>query len=251
MTLFELEHPDRLALFLDFDGTLVEIAERPDAVQLAHTTRETLNRLQRSLDGALAIVTGREIEAIDAMLAPFRCPVAGVHGLTRRDAAGRAHAAMVETAFLDEAQLRLERLARTEIGLLVERKSHAIAIHYRGRPDLEHDCLEAMETIARLDDRVHLVRGKMVVEARPTGGNKGMAVADFMTEPPFAGRQPLFAGDDVTDEDAFQVVNRQGGLTLKIGPGETSARYRIADTAAFLVWLSETADTLERGHTIG
>jgi trehalose 6-phosphate phosphatase len=250
MTLFELKHPDRLALFLDFDGTLVEIAEKPEAVQLAETTRETLTRLQRALDGALAIVTGRDIEMIDAMLAPFRCPVAGVHGLTRRDALGRAHGAMVETTFLDEAERRLERLTRTEVGLLVERKSHAIAIHYRGRADLEHACLEVMEAVARLDDRVRLVRGKMVVEARPAGGDKGMAVADFMMEPPFAGRQPLFAGDDVTDEDAFEVVNRRGGLTLKIGPGETCAQYRIADTASFLAWLAETADALEKGDAI-
>jgi len=251
MTLFELKHPDRLALFLDFDGTLVEIAEKPDAVQLSDTTRQTLSRLHRSLDGALAIVTGREIEIIDAMLAPFRCPVAGVHGLTRRDSSGRAHTAAVETTFLDEAERRLQLLACNETGLLVERKSHSIAIHYRCRPDLEHACLDVMEAIARLDGRVHLVRGKMVVEARPTGGDKGTAVAEFMMEQPFAGRQPLFAGDDVTDEDAFQFVNRRGGLTLKIGPGETSARYRLADTAAFLVWLSETADTLEKGHDIG
>jgi trehalose 6-phosphate phosphatase len=250
MTPFELEHPERLALFLDFDGTLVEIAEKPDAVQLAETTRETLTRLQRSLGGALAIVTGRDIEMIDAMLAPFRCPVAGVHGLTRRDALGRAHGAMVESNFLDEAERRLQQLARTEVGLLVERKSHAIAIHYRSRADLEHMCLEVMEGIARLDDRVRLVRGKMVIEARPTGGDKGMAVADFMMEAPFAGRRPLFAGDDVTDEDAFEVVNRRGGLTLKIGPGETRAQHRIANTASFLAWLAEMADALEKGNAI-
>ncbi len=251
MTLLELTHPHRLALFLDFDGTLVEIAEKPDAVRLAETTRVTLARLQRTLDGALAIITGREIEVIDAMLSPFRCPVAGVHGLTRRDAVGRAHATAVDTAFLDQAERRLEQLARPEAGLLVERKSHAIAIHYRGRPDLEHACIEAMEAIAQLDDRVRLVRGKMVVEARPSGGDKGTAVAEFMTEAPFAGRRPLFVGDDVTDEDAFEVVNRLGGLTLKIGPGKTHAQHRVADTAAFLAWLDDIADTLEKGRTIG
>ncbi len=242
--------PRKLAMFLDFDGTLVEIADKPHAVQLKATTRATLERLQLALGGALAIVTGREIEVIDAILSPFRCPVAGVHGLTRRDAMGRAHSKIVEANFLDAAERRLESLAAAHPGLLVERKSHAIAIHYRGAPGLEHACLGAMEAVVHLDGNVRLIRGKMVIEARPSGGDKGTAVADFMEEPPFAGRQPLFAGDDVTDEDAFAVVNRLGGVTLKIGPGETQAQHRLADTAEFLAWLAETAATLEKGHAV-
>jgi len=238
-------------MFLDFDGTLVEIAEKPDAVRLAQTTRETLSRLQAALDGALAIVTGREIEVIDQMLSPFRCPVAGVHGLTRRDAAGRAHAKTVTTQFLEVGLKRLTGLADRHPGLLVERKSHAIAIHYRGNPALESACLAAMEEIAALDDDVRLIRGKMVIEARPAGGDKGTAIADFMKEAPFMGRQPLFAGDDITDEDAFDVVNRLNGITLKIGNGETRARHRLTDTAAFLAWLEQTADSLQKGHSVG
>jgi len=251
MTPPTLKDPRDIAMFLDFDGTLVEIAETPDAVRLADTTRATLTRLQILLDGALAVVTGREIAVVDAMLAPFRCPVAGVHGLTRRDAGGETHDTHVTACLLDVTEQKLRALAARNPGLLVERKSHAIAIHYRGNPALGPMCLAAMEEIARLDDQVRLVKGKMVIEAHPTGSDKGTAVADFMGEPPFAGRRPFFAGDDVTDEDAFRVVNGLDGITLKIGGGESSARFRMSDTAAFLRWLGHTAETLERGHRIG
>ncbi|MGD9803614.1 MAG: trehalose-phosphatase [Hyphomicrobiaceae bacterium] len=240
-----------LAMFLDFDGTLVEIAETPDAVHLADRTRQTLVRLQDLLDGALAIVTGREIAVIDDMLFPFRCPVAGVHGLTRRDAAGQLHTKSVAAGFLDAAEQRLTTLAARHPKLLVERKSRAIAIHYRGNPSLEAICLAAMEEIAGLDDQVRLVRGKLVIEARPSGGDKGTAVADFMEERPFTGRRPLFAGDDITDEDAFRIVNNLDGLTLKIGNDESGARYKLRDTAAFLEWLEQTAVTLQKGKSLG
>jgi trehalose 6-phosphate phosphatase len=143
------------------------------------------------LGGALAIVTGRESDVVDAMLSPFRCPVAGVHGLTRRDANGQAHARHVAAGFLDAAEEQLESLAARNPGLLVERKSHAIAIHYRGNPSLEGACLAAMAQIAELDDQVRLVRGKMVIEARPVGGDKGTAVAVLIGDPPITGG-PIF-----------------------------------------------------------
>lgn len=251
MTLPKLTKPSAVALFLDFDGTLVEITDRPEGVLVGDATRATLFRLQTLLSGAVAIITGRDIETIDLMLAPFRCPVAGVHGLTRRDAEGRAYARAIEPLFLDAAADLLASLAVREPGLIVERKSHAIALHYRARPELEAVCAQAMEDVARLTDGVRLLRGKMVIEARPGGGNKGTAVADFLSEPPFAGRIPIFAGDDVTDEDAFVLVNARGGDTVKIGPGETHARHRLPDTAAFLAWLHRIADQLEKGGRIG
>jgi trehalose 6-phosphate phosphatase len=251
MTLPMLIDPRGLAMFLDFDGTLVEIAAKPDAVRLRETTRATLTRLQRLLGGALAIVTGREIDVVDAILSPFRCPVAGVHGLVRRDAEGRLHDMSVAPGFLDTAESTLSELAKHHPGLLVERKSHAIALHYRANPSLENACLAEMEKLIKPDDQIRLVRGKMVIEARPAGGDKGTAVADFMGERPFAGRRPFFAGDDVTDEDAFRIVNDLDGYTLKIGNGESLAHFRLADTAAFLCWLETTADALERGASLG
>ncbi|MGE0701999.1 MAG: trehalose-phosphatase [Hyphomicrobiaceae bacterium] len=251
MTLPSLTEPENLAVFLDFDGTLVEIAERPDAVAVAEETRTALGRLQTALGGALAIVTGREIEVIDAMLLPFRCPVAGIHGLTRRDAAGRAHATAVGEELVAHALGALAPLLASEPGLLLERKSHAIALHYRARPDLEGVVLATMEKIADAVPETRVVRGKMVVEARPGGGDKGTAVADFLAEPPFLGRTPVFAGDDETDEDAFRLVNARGGFSVKIGGGVTSATFRAESTAAFLAWLVATAERLEKGASIG
>jgi len=240
-----------LAMFLDFDGTLVEISETPDAVAFAGTTRSVLTSLQRQLDGALAIVTGREIGVVDEMLAPFRCPVAGIHGLTRRDANGHLHCMAVQPGFLDAAEQILSAFTAEHRGLLVERKSHAIALHFRGAPEREAACLDAMAAIVALDDAIRLVHGKMVIEARPAGGDKGTAVDQFMAEEPFVGRRPFFAGDDITDEDAFRVVNARGGVTLKIGHGASCARYRLNDTAHFLAWLAHTAGTPEGGHSIG
>ena len=235
------------ALFLDFDGTLVDIAEWPDAIRVDDDTPTTLGRLQRSVDGALAIVTGREIDVIDRFLAPFRCPVAGIHGLVRRDAAGVQHSRTGVPAFLDAAERSLKALATTAPGLVVERKSRAIAIHYRARPELERACLAAMEAIAASDASIRIVPGKMVIEAKPGGGDKGSAIADFLNEAPFQGRIPVFVGDDVTDEDGFRLVNDRRGMTVKIGPGPTVAQHRLANPATFVAWLRVVADQLERG----
>lgn len=236
-----------VAVFLDFDGTLVDIAERPDRVWLPAATRETLTRLGAALDGAIAIVTGREIEFVDAVLSPFRCPVAGVHGLTRRNAAGQSCSSIEVPAFLDAAERQLRSLFEASPGLFVERKSRAIALHYRARPDLEAVCLAAMDAIAAGEPGIRVVRGKMVAEARPGGGDKGTAIADFLAERPFAGRAPLFAGDDVTDEDAFRVVNALEGISVKIGPGDTVAQHRLPSSEAFVAWLRLLADDLETG----
>lgn len=246
MTLSLPESADDCAWFLDFDGTLVAIAERPDAVSLDRQTRACLAALHAATRGSVAIVTGREIADIDALLAPLRLPVAGAHGLTRRDARGLMHCAPVEDRLAALAESVLQPLVRATQGLLIEYKSHGVACHYRGCPDAEPECRAAMQDLARRLPGMHLIAGKMVIEARPAGGDKGTAVAAFLAEPPFAGKRALFAGDDVTDEDAFRVVNAMDGLSIKIGPGETQARFRTADTTTFLAWLGRVAATPHR-----
>ncbi|MEZ5854341.1 MAG: trehalose-phosphatase [Hyphomicrobiaceae bacterium] len=234
---------DQTAFFLDFDGTLVEIAPTPDAVRLCDAARGALRALLAATHGAVAIVTGREIEAIDDFVAPLRLPVAGVHGLCRRDAAGIVYAQAVDLSFLEGAGLTLDALARQHPGLLVERKSRSIALHYRSRPDCEALCRSAMEEIVGANAAVGLMQGKMVVEARAEGADKGTAIAAFLREEPFLGRRPVFAGDDVTDEDAFRAVNALDGVSIKVGPGVTQARYRLEDTAAFIEWLCSISST--------
>lgn len=233
-----------VALFLDFDGTLVEIADHPDAVRLGDATKQALITLSERLGGALAIVTGREIEAIDGFLSPLRLPVAGVHGLARRDAEGRLSPAPDMTTFIEHARTELAPLLAAHNGLLMESKAASVALHYRACPELESLCIAAMEAMIDNVQGIELKRGKMVLEAKPTGADKGTAVIDFLSEAPFAGRQPVFAGDDVTDEDAFRAVNALGGISIKVGDGQTVADYTTADTAEFLVWLETSARQL-------
>lgn len=240
MALPVLADPYSCAYFLDFDGTLVEIAEQPQSVSLSASARDALFCLSRATAGAVAIVTGRDIADVDALLAPLRLPVAGVHGLTRRDAGGAVHG-LPSAAFLVDGEQALLHLAAANPGLLVERKAGALALHYRARPELEAASIAAVEAIADRHENVRVTRGKMVVEARRGGADKGTAIAAFLAEPPFFRRMPVFAGDDVTDEDAFALVAARGGITIKIGAGPSLAEHRAASTAEFIHWLAGLA----------
>jgi trehalose 6-phosphate phosphatase len=237
MTLPDLRNPDQLALFLDFDGTLVAIANRPDDVRLDPQTRDALADLNRLLGGALAIVTGRDIAVIDRFLAPLRLSIAGVHGLMRRDAQGKTYASAFDSGLPAAIEKAVLPLLAKHPELLVERKYGALALHYRAHPELEKASIEALENAVGELHETEIKRGKMVIEVKAIGGNKGAAVADFLKEKPFAGRRAVFAGDDVTDEDAFILVNARNGVSIKVGPGSTHATYRTAGTVEFLEWL--------------
>jgi trehalose 6-phosphate phosphatase len=239
MTLPDLSDSDRIALFLDFDGTLVAIADRPEEVQLDLSTRKALMHLDTLLGGAVAIITGREIAAVDRFLDPLRLSIAGVHGLTRRDAKGQMHRPAVDGGFTSAIEGALHPLLQKHPALFLEYKYGAVALHYRSHPELEQTCIALMETAVDELPGVELKRGKMVVEAKAVGGNKGAAIADYLSEKPFAGRRAVFAGDDVTDEDAFILVNARDGVSIKVGPGETNATYRAAGTGEFLSWLRQ------------
>lgn len=251
MNLPLLAPADKIALFLDFDGTLVEIVDHPDLVAIDGATKEALSVVSIELSSALAIVTGREIEVIDKFLSPLKLPVAGIHGLMRRDARGRVPTSDNSAAeFVDRVADRLKPFAQSESGLILEIKASSVALHYRARPELERLCLEVCEAAIVDLSGVELKRGKMVCEIKPNIANKGTAILDYMKEPPFMGRTPWFAGDDVTDEDAFKVVNGLGGVTIKVGPGETVAKYRAQNTAEFVNWLTEGANKLRlEGNT--
>ncbi len=236
--------PDTLAVLLDFDGTLVSIVDDPDGVVLTEHTARTLARLEGVLGGAVAIVSGRSIAEIDRAFAPRRFPVAGIHGLERRDSRGRRHEDPYDAAVLDEIARRLGEAIACKAGLKLERKAGSVALHYRRRPELESFCRAlAAEAIARHPE-ARRITGKMVVELKLGDRTKADAVSDFMAEPPFAGRRPLYAGDDVTDEDAFRAVAALDGISIKIGCGRTAALYRVADTESFLGWLDTLSETL-------
>lgn len=230
--------------FFDFDGTLTELAETPSAVILEDRAREALQYLYQASSGAVAIVTGREIDAIDAFLSPLRLPVAGVHGFERRNVAGTIFSQAAEDSSARSIEKVLRAFVSHNAGLLLEKKRGALALHYRLRPELETLCLSLVEDVANRLPEVVLTRGKMVIEVRLHAATKGTAIRDFLQEQPFLGRLPFFAGDDVTDEDAFAAVNAMDGISVKVGPGNTAARIRVSTVDQFLGWLLVTAERL-------
>ncbi|WP_395060278.1 trehalose-phosphatase [Polaromonas sp.] len=225
----------RTALFLDFDGTLVEIASHPDAVLVPPALTRTLAALSSQLDGALALVSGRRLRDLDGFLAPLLLPAAVEHGAQRRNA--QAQLISAPAADLRHVLAAAEGLVRQYRALQLEHKNLALSLHYRHAPELEALCLQVMQAAVAQSKGLQLMQGKCVIDLKLSGVSKGTAIAAFMTEAPFAGRVPVFAGDDVTDEDGFSAVLGLGGHAVKVGPGPTSAQYRCAGVPEMATWL--------------
>ena len=223
------------AIFLDLDGTIAEIAEHPDDVSVQPATLRLLEALSDESKGALAVISGRELSAIDRLLHPLKLPAAGVHGLERRDAAGVLHGS--QPLELHPISYVFEKALGDETGVIIERKRGAVALHYRLRPDLERRCCEIVKEVLGQRGDVRLIHGKMVFEILQKGADKGSVINTFLQEPPFQGRIPIFAGDDVTDEAGFAAVNRQGGISIKVGGRETDARFRARNVQELEGWL--------------
>lgn len=229
------------ALFLDFDGTLVEIADHPDAVIVPPTLPGLIERIAERLDGRLAVVTGRSIAALEALLGPLTVAVAGSHGGEFRTA-GHAEAEALADPLPEAVIERLSAFAHANGGLLVEPKPYSIAVHYRGHPHALDALLACAGEIGG-ELGLRLKHGKQVIELAMPGSDKGSAVARFMASPPFAGAQALFLGDDVTDEDAFAAMARLGGDGVLVGPMRaTAARWRLDSVSAVHHWLETALD---------
>ncbi|WP_236841769.1 trehalose-phosphatase [Bosea sp. PAMC 26642] len=232
-----------IALFLDFDGTLVEIAPLPDAVKLDRRMPAALDALRSSLGGALALVSGRPIDFLDEVLAPHRFDIAGLHGAQiRMDGEIRSQLDVPDS--MREATRDLVRFANSNVGVIVEDKRISVALHWRMAPHLQDEALEMMRAIAlRMGPGVRLQEGKAVAELVPAGASKGEAIAWLMSHPPYAGRKPVFIGDDVTDEAGFEAVNAMGGLSIRIGEGETCAARRLASPTELRSIILAAAET--------
>src|SRR5690606_20788549 len=226
------------ALFLDVDGTLVAFADHPERVSIAPSVLDRLAEVADMLDGALALVSGRRIETLDALFAPHRFAAAGLHGLQRRRAGEPAPAPEPPPG----ARQAVKRQARTLLNrypdTLLEDKGEAMALHWRLMPEAAADLQSfAMQALTRLPG-YHLQPGRDVVELRPSHGDKGAAIAAFMDEPPFHGRRPVFIGDDLTDEHGFEIVNARGGVSVLVGDrAGSAAEHRLADIDAVYAWL--------------
>lgn len=245
----EPEAAARWAVFLDVDGTLLAFRQRPEEVQLHDSLRRVLDRLAGQLGGAVAVVSGRTLADLDRLLGPLVLPAAGLHGLERRSVDGHCQQAD-EGVALDQLRTGLQALVAEHGALWLEDKGRALALHYRGDPGLRDTVLARVRALCtdRACDGLMVLDGKMVCEVKPRHADKGSAIRAFMHEKPFAGRTPVFLGDDVTDEDGFRAVNELGGLSIRVGDGETEARYRLADEPAVEAWLRRVADALDGDH---
>jgi trehalose 6-phosphate phosphatase len=233
----------QIALFLDFDGTLVEIAPSPEDVRLDRRVAPALEALRIQLSGALALVSGRPIAFLDEALAPHRFDIAGLHGAQIR-ADGEIRAQSDTPDNMRDALRDLVRFANSHVGIIVEDKRISMALHWRLAPELQDEALDLMRSIAaKLGPGVRLQEGKAVAELVPAGASKGNAITWLMATPAYAGRRPVFVGDDITDEDGFEAVNAMGGLSVRIGGDRQShAMLRIASPTALRHILLEGAE---------
>lgn len=233
---------DDWALFLDVDGCLLDFADRPDAVAVPDSLRASLAALATRLDGALALVSGRSLATLDALFAPLRLPAAGLHGLERRTVDGQVAASPSPAPLLEKVRNDARRIASEYPGALVEDKGPALALHWRQAPDAAEPLGRFAETVLPWLRGYRLQPGDHVVELRPAAADKGDAIAAFMEEAPFAGRRAVFAGDDLTDEHGFAVVEELGGLSVLVGGRKgSSARHGLRDPADLRAWLGEGA----------
>jgi len=224
-----------LALFLDFDGTLVEIAATPGGITVPATLGTTLFELSARLGDRLALVSGRAIPDLEHHLGPLRVARAGSHGIARELADGSSLGTLAEHLPLEVADA-LRAFAQAS-GFALEEKQHGAALHYRANPELEPQGAAFAEQIAR-EHGLEIKRGKCVIELVRPGASKAGAVRAFMEVPPFAGSRPVFIGDDITDEDGFAAAEDLGGFGILVGDRSPStARYQLADPAAVHAWL--------------
>ncbi len=233
------------ALFVDVDGTLLEIAARPELVRVPPGLPALFDRLAAERGGALALVSGRRLADLDCLFRPWRGAAAGLHGgeIRRADGGIRGEEAIATNAaaMLDQLRPRLRDWASRFPGVWLEDKGAALALHYRGAPEKSAEIGDLADRLRReAGDGLRLIAGKMVLELLPCGCGKGGAVAALLAEPPFCGRRPVYLGDDTTDEDAFAEVNRRKGLSIRVGEPEagTAAVFRLSSVAAVHAWLA-------------
>jgi trehalose 6-phosphate phosphatase len=229
--------PPPQALFLDLDGTLMDFRDDPAAVHAGSALCDAVAACSLSLGGALALVSGRSIADLDVSLAPNRLPAAGIHGLERRDAAGKRHVPHILSDGLVKARKSIGAALPDDPGVSIEDKGLALAIHYRGAPERSTTIRAiARQVLADIGPTYRLLEGSDVVELLPREASKGNAVRAFMVEEPFTGRRPVFVGDDLTDLEGFQAAREMGGFGIAVGH-RVDAEYRLEDVAEVLRWL--------------
>jgi trehalose 6-phosphate phosphatase len=230
-----------LALFLDVDGTLLEIAATPDRVRVPSSLRNTLQIAFEREEGAFALLSGRSLDDLDELFSPCVFPASGKHGLEIRVPSGRVIRPELDPSVLDRARRWLGLLQKENRGLLLEDKGVALAMHCRLAPRLAPEVEMVMNEMSEELGDAFIVRpGKCVFELMPRGFDERTAIQMLMKESEFAGRTPVFVGDDPTDEVGFQAVNEMGGHSIRVGKLEdTAARYRFSNVSTVVAWLRD------------
>lgn len=235
--------PAGSSLFLDFDGTLVEIAEHPDAVAVDVRLHRLMTRLADRLAGRIAIVTGRPARNIRDLFGDIPIAIAGSHGVELCSADGRCETPE-RLPMLDHALARMVELRAIHPGLLIEDKPFGVALHYRQAPEAEAEARALAEELAK-SCGLALQPGKMVVELRAPGGGKGAALHSLLAEGPMARTIPIFLGDDITDESAFAAARELDGFGILVGPPRrTEALYGLPGVSQALDWLEAASEVL-------
>jgi len=233
---------DKASLFLDFDGTIVSIAPRPDAVRITMRLRQILERLIERLNGRVAILTGRSAADVEQMIHPLSLAIGGHHGLEMRIEG--ISTGIERPALLDELIEQLRTLEREYPGVLIEEKPLGIALHYRQAPGAGEACRVAVERAAE-QSGFEVQPGKMVFEIKPRGADKGIALRQLMDQKRFRGTTPVAIGDDLTDEPAFVAAQELGGAGVIVGAREPSAaRYRLRSVPQALQWLHQACEAI-------
>ena len=229
-------------LFLDVDGTLLELAATPQAVVVEPALLDLLARLRAAAGGALALISGRTLVDLDRLFGALHLPCAGLHGGERRSASGETFVAEVVHTQLAEVREGLKEMVARQPGLMLEDKGAGLALHFQGARELEHQLRAEVALLAApLVPTYALLDGHCVIEVKPAVYSKDNAVGAFMSEAPFAGRTPIFIGDDQTDYGGFDAARREGGLAIAVGPRVTS-EWWLPGPAAVHRWLEQLAE---------
>jgi trehalose 6-phosphate phosphatase len=238
-----LLRPREIGLFLDVDGTLLDLAPSPGAVEVPAGLRDTLAAAAERLDGALALVSGRPIEELDRLFAPLRLPASGVHGAQMRDTADGASQWLTRSRLPNGAWSDLLRLLEAFPGTLAENKGISFAVHYRNSAVPEEELVVALRNLIAgfvgLD--LELIAGRRVFEIRLPGFDKGKAIGRFMTRKPFVGRRPIFVADDRMDHAGFDAALAMGGLAYSVGAEQPGVSGWFARPDAVRAWLGRFA----------
>jgi len=224
-------------LFLDVDGTLVELTDTPSQTNADLEIKTLLADVAERLGGAVAFVSGRKIQTLDELFAPLRLPAAGLHGVERRKASGAMQGANFVDMQLDQARESIKSLVAAHPGTIMEDKDRTIAVHFRMAPQFEDVIRQSVIDIAKpLGSNYHIQDGKMLLEIKPRGFSKASAIQAFMREPPFSGRLPVFVGDDLTDLEGFAAVEAQGGISIGVGE-RVRGQFNLPGVSAVRGWL--------------